>query len=95
MVAYGLGFAGGPAIGGALSKVSLRFAAHVASLGSLCAWLLVLLAVPADGPKQAGSGGVAQSKPGWRQSLTVTDQCCVMLCACAHVPPSACTYSTL
>eukprot|EP00197_Chlamydomonas_leiostraca_P013344 CAMPEP_0202880048 /NCGR_PEP_ID=MMETSP1391-20130828/34512_1 /ASSEMBLY_ACC=CAM_ASM_000867 /TAXON_ID=1034604 /ORGANISM="Chlamydomonas leiostraca, Strain SAG 11-49" /LENGTH=395 /DNA_ID=CAMNT_0049562493 /DNA_START=46 /DNA_END=1233 /DNA_ORIENTATION=- len=76
-VAYGVGFAAGPAIGGVLSQVSLRFAAHVAAFGSLAAWGAVVLLVPADTGKQAGQGTAGSSsssapaKPGLRQSLGV------------------------
>lgn len=55
-VAYGLGFTIGPAAGGLMSSVSLRFAAWAATIGSALSLAMVLLAIPADAPAVAKKG---------------------------------------
>ena len=78
-LAYGVGMAAGPALGGALSGVSLRLPAWVAAAGSLASVASVLISVPRSRSKRSaaaasdapeGSAAAAASAP---RRVTISD----------------------
>lgn len=63
-VAYGVGFAVGPALGGYISQISLQLAAWFATAGSILSIVLIATLLPSDSPaRKAPVAGEGKAKP--------------------------------